>query len=622
MPHLNKILVLMSILIFAFIFCSCSEEQSILVEYVAQDGGYIDGILKQTINTKENVAEFSPVTAIANDGYRFTGWSDGNLETTRQDKLSNNAKITANFEKINYVTVEYKAAIGGTISGNPIQTDENKVNTTQVKAEPNEGYRFVGWDDGLKSNVRNDEATENKVFIALFKKLVTVEFTCDSNEGEIIGKVNQTVYEGMVTTKVYANPKVGYKFVKWSTGEETQSLTVTATEDTVIYAIFERIIEGLPIISIDTENNEPIISKEYYINCSISTLNTEDKNLLNNAVAEIRGRGNTSWDSPKKPYRIKFDMPTDLFGNGEARKWTLIANHTDLSLIRNYLAYSVASIFDTQKYTSSTQFIDLYLNGEYLGVYLLCEQIEAHPNRVDISESSEIDTGYLIELDGREDGDGFYVNEEFYAIKSPDTDDSLFSEAHTEFIKAYLEECLEAVSGDDYAKIEELIDTKSFAQAYLVFELFNNVDVGYASFYMYKDVGGKLQCGPVWDFDRSLGVTGHHHEAEKYDILWAKEQNTWFNRLLNHAEFVELVACELNSNLSAIQATLDQCYDYAYENEQSFLRNFEKWDILGTYVWPNSGPTDGLDTWQEQVEYTREFLNSSLYFLILTYINN
>ncbi len=610
------------ILFFTLLLYSCDTEREIKVEYLADAGGYISGNAVQAITSTEEKVEFLQVTAIANEGYRFVGWSDGKAEATRRDTLSKSSSFTAFFEKITYITVEYKASEGGTIIGTSTQLGEGKINTTQVQAIANEGYRFVGWDDGVKSVARNDEATENKVFTALFKKVLNIEFTCNSSEGKISGRLKQTIYEGMSTAQVYAIPKVGYKFIGWSTGDTTQSLTLKPNDSMVIYAIFERLIEGLPVISINTENNEPITSKEIYINCFVTIDNTTNENSLENAVAKIRGRGNTSWDSPKKPYRIKLDKPTDLFGSGEAKNWTLIANHTDLSLIRNYLAYSVASVFDTQKCTSTTQYVDLYLNGEYIGVYLLCEQIEVHGNRVDIADNSEIDTGYLIELDGREDGYGFYVNEEFYAIKSPDTDDSLFTDEHTEFIKAYLEKCLDAVSSDDYSKIEELIDTKSFAQAYLVFELFNCVDVGFASFYMYKDAGGKLQCGPVWDFDRSLGITGNVHGADNYDTLWAKQENTWFNNLLNHKKFVDLVASELDNNLSRIKDTLYSCYEYVYTYEESFLRNFEKWNILGTYVWPNSGETGNLKTWQAQVEYTREYLNNSLEFLKSVYLDN
>ena len=139
---------------------------------------------------------------------------------------------------------------------------------------------------------------------------------------------------------------------------------------------------------------------------------------------------------------------------------------------------------------------------------------------------------------------------------------------------------------------------------------------------MYKDAGGKLQCGPVWDFDRSLGITGNVHGADNYDTLWDKQENTWFNNLLNHKEFVDLVASELDNNLSRIKDTLYSCYEYVYSYEESFLRNFEKWNILDTYVWPNSGETGNLKTWQAQVEYTREYLNNSLEFLKSVYLDN
>lgn len=617
---MKKIFSLTFLLLFTLAFFSCTNEKEINVNYMASEGGYIKGQIEQKIITADEQVELLPVTAVANDGYKFVSWSDGNTDATRQDIVSKSIIFTANFQKINTVTVEYRANVGGTIFGTAIQTGENKLNTTQVKAIANDGYRFKGWDDGLKTNVRNDEATEDKVFVALFQKVISVSFSCNPNEGELVGRLNQVLFEGMTTTQVSAIPKIGYSFVGWSTGETSQTIKLTPSDNMEIYAIFERKIEGFPVIAINTENSEPITSKESYLDCSISINNTAYEYEMNEEIAKIRGRGNTSWDSPKKPYKIKFDKAINLFGNGSAKEWTLIANHTDLSLIRNYLAYSVASVFDSQKYTSKTQFVNLYLNGDYVGVYLLCEQIEVHPNRVNITESNDVDTGYLIELDGREDGDGFYVNDEFYAIKSPDTDDSLFTEEHTDFIKIYLENCLNAVSGDDYAEIEALIDTKSFAQAYLVYELFNHVDVGYASFFMYKDAGGKLQCGPVWDFDRSLGITGHSREAEPYNVLWAKQENTWFNRLLNHSEFVSLVSSELENNMQAINDTLDACYEYVYSYEDSFLKNFERWKLLGTYVWPNSGETGNLKTWQQQVAYTKEYLNNSLNYLVTIYL--
>lgn len=609
------------LIIFSLLICSC-QNNTVKIEYSTTEGGYIEGNHLQLVELVGGIATSSSVTAVAKDGFCFVGWSDGKTESTRTDAVSEDSYFTAIFQKSNMITVEYKAGEGGHIEGNSLQSDVGKVNTTTVKAVADEGYRFSNWDDGYKSSARNDESFENKVFTAIFNKEIRIEFTCDSKEGEISGTKNQTILEGMTTAQVYAIPYAGYKFVKWSTGETNPVLKFKPTENMTIYAIFERVANGFPIISIDTNDGAPIVSKEEYLGCTVEVSNTTMEFTIEGTSGKIRGRGNSTWDAPKKPYKLKFDVPIDLFGNGKARTWTLIANHTDLSLMRNYLAYSIASLFNTQKCTSKMQFVDLYLNGEYRGVYLVCEQVEVHPSRIDITETGKVDTGYLIELDGREDGVGFYVNNEFYAIKSPDTDGRLYTEAHGEFIKSYLEQCFEAISSDDYEKIESLMDTESFAQAYIVFELFNCVDVGFASFYMYKDAGGKLQCGPVWDFDRSLGVTGHQHGAEDFATLWAKEQNTWFKGLLEHDEFVKLVSDQLIEYEKEIDETLEKCYNYAYENQDSFLRNFEKWNILNDYVWPNSGPTEKLHTWESHVEFTRQYLHDSLNFLKWTYIEN
>ena len=618
---MKKVYILLFILIVFFVF-SCNSSKTIEVKYLYGEGGYIDGITTQNISLTNGKGTTSMVTAIPNDGYFFVGWSDGYTEPSRVDAVDKNSTFTAFFSKCTIVSVTYIANEGGYIQGNTYQTGDGKVNTTSVKAIANSGYRFVGWDDGLNNALRNDEALENKVFIANFKRVYTVEFSCDTKEGEISGRPKQALLEGSTSMTVSAIPKAGYKFVKWSNGETYQSISVTATEDIVVYAIFERIVNGFPVISIDTNEGTSIDSKEEYVICTVDIDNTDTEFLLNGATAKIRGRGNSSWEYPKKSYKLKLDESTNLFDNGEARTWALIANYGDLSLLRNYLAYSVASIFDTQKYTTKTQFVDLYLNGEYLGVYLLCEQTEVHPNRINISENGTVDTGYLVELDSREDGEGFYLNDKFYSIKSPDTDSRLFTEENREFIKSYLEQCMDAINGDDYSEIESLIDTKSFAQAYIVFELFNCVDVGYASFYMYKDAGGKLQCGPVWDFDRSLGITGHQHAAEDYATLWAKEQNPWFKGLLNHSEFALLVSQQIVEYSDKITSTLNACYEYAYANEDSFLHEFDKWNILGSYVWPNSGPTANLKTWQAHVEYTRQFLTDSLNYLKWIYIEN
>ena len=154
----------------------------------------------------------------------------------------------------------------------------------------------------------------------------------------------------------------------------------------------------------------------------------------------------------------------------------------------------------------------------------------------------------------------------------------------------------------------------------MLFELFKSPDVGWSSFYLHKDINGKLCCGPAWDFDRSLGIVGHTTGAKPYDTLWSRNQNPWFNALFRFEEFEELVSQILREHISAIENAMDECYSYVYNNRDSFDRNFEKWAILGTFVWPNDDELTELDTWDLQVEYTRDYLNNSLDYLISVYL--
>ena len=99
----------------------------------------------------------------------------------------------------------------------------------------------------------------------------------------------------------------------------------------------------MPVMVINTVDEAPILDKENYVTCSISVSNAKAEYCFNELSAGIRGRGNTTWNMPKKPYKVKFDSKIDLFGNGAAKKWTLIANYSDPSLIRKYLAYMIGS---------------------------------------------------------------------------------------------------------------------------------------------------------------------------------------------------------------------------------------------------------------------------------------
>ncbi|MBO4798279.1 MAG: CotH kinase family protein, partial [Candidatus Methanomethylophilaceae archaeon] len=185
--------------------------------------------------------------------------------------------------------------------------------------------------------------------------------------------------------------------------------------------------DKLPDMRIDT-NGAEIIDKDAYVPCTVSVDSSEDS--FTDASAEIKGRGNSTWGQPKKPYSLRFDQKTDLFGNGYAKTWVLLANYLDKSMIRNYLAFSAAEALELD-YTTSAQFVNLYLNGEYLGVYLVAEKIQIGKDRVDIGVPDDFlgnaeDFSFILEMDshaaesGEEDADFFTLGGRYYVIKDPD----------------------------------------------------------------------------------------------------------------------------------------------------------------------------------------------------------
>ena len=373
---------------------------------------------------------------------------------------------------------------------------------------------------------------------------------------------------------------------------------------------------------INTENKQSINSKEVYVNCTVSVANTELKYCFNDYTARIKGRGNSTWGMPKKPYKLKFDSKVDLFGNGKAKTWTLIANYCDPSLVRNHLAYALADNFESLESTTKIHTVDLYLNGVYNGVYLVCEQNETGSTRVDVDENlAYVDTGYLIELDARASSEGvegvdYFVSNGNYVIKGPETDDPAFTTEHLNFIKNYTTNAYASLK-KSWSEVCEYLDVQSFVDAYIIHEIFSMVDVGFASFYLHKDAGGKLNAGPLWDLDISSGNCNYHDDAVRTDYMWAAN-NSWYRRLLAFDEFKKMVSDRLMSfNYERfITDEINEILKY----EDAYNANFSVWQTMGVYVWPNSDEIVAIKTWKGQVEYLREWLLAKLNFMIGEYV--
>lgn len=450
--------------------------------------------------------------------------------------------------------------------------------------------------------------------------------------GYISGLKNQVVFAGGTSDVVKAIPDEGYEFVRWSDNvKDDKRIIENVSEDIALVATFRKIVYEYPNIFIDTEGQQKITSRVNYVNCSVTVDDNKNPEYdLYRVDAKIRGRGNSTWDKPKKPYRLKFNEKVDLFGNGANKDWTLIANYVDPSLIRNYLAFSIGAKMDDLSFTTQTQFAALYLNGEYQGLYLVCEQIEVGKNRVEIDDSLEGNISFLIELDGKiyeEEGekieglDYFFVEKQPYSIKAPKTDKNGFTKNDCTRIQNYIQMVLDTVKNGPFVYVEAMIDVDSFVDGYIIHELFSNVDVNLASWYLYKDKEGKVTNSPIWDFDISAGNVDYNEEARVYNTLFAKK-NTWYKYLLKYPEFNDLVKEKLNHYYEMIRFTIDEAIDEVMHYSSFFEDNFKKWKILGKYSWPNPKELVAIKTWEGHVEFVREWLFNKLEYMKKMYCDN
>lgn len=252
----------------------------------------------------------------------------------------------------------------------------------------------------------------------------------------------------------------------------------------------------------------------------------------------IRGRGNTTWNFPKKPYALKLNKKASILGMPEHKRWVLLANWLDKTLLRNHIAFRIAQQTGLE-WTPRGEFVEVVINGHHRGNYYLCEQIKVDEKRVNIAELGEGDPsgGYIMEVDT-------YFDEEFkfysevcqfpYMFKDPDE----VSDEEFAYMEQYIAG-LETVLYDDarLARGEYLnyLDVDSFIDYWFVYELTGNWEPQHPkSVYMHKDRGGVLKAGPVWDFDWETFVPYK-------TTTFATKEALYYKRLFEDRSFVARV---------------------------------------------------------------------------------
>lgn len=349
-----------------------------------------------------------------------------------------------------------------------------------------------------------------------------------------------------------------------------------------------------PCISVTTHSGQAVVSRDSYVPAVVDVFNCADEYRLTAAPCGMKVRGNyTSRDENEKPYRIQFRSEQNLLGlhGGNAYKsWVLLRVFSKLAM--DYMGFELGrTIFDGRYYCSDCTYVNLYLNGAYKGVYLLCEQNQAAPGRIDLYEPQEGETqtqiGYLLELDCYAKYDVqpyFYLNKKpevtdvtgvsrtirgkYYSIKS-----DIRSEEQTEFIRRHISGVFDilyeaAVTGkpwmlDERQKavpaegvyatgfdaVAAVIDLDSLADMLILGELVQDEDIGVGSFYMAVDfspeaVYPRLTFLGPWDFEgayRKNPETNYYAAAFQEFIGETDGSNGWFVLAMKLDGFQEIV---------------------------------------------------------------------------------
>lgn len=385
---------------------------------------------------------------------------------------------------------------------------------------------------------------------------------------------------------------------------------------------------NLPLVVIHTENVQEPYDKVHEINAFISIL-SDEKWLADTAT--IRLRGNASKDFPKKPYRIKWDEKHRVLDSpAKAKKWTLINNYGDKTLMRNMLAFEMSRRVGLS-YTPFCRAVDVMLNGEYKGCYQLCDQVEVHKNRVEIEEMEPTDQsgdaltgGYFVEVDAYASGEPLYFKSNKgnpVTIKSPSSDDIV--SAQKSYIIDWFNGMESRLFGTSFTSegangCRSRLDLDSFLRHFIVGELSGNTDT-YWSMYLYKPRSDdRFYTGPVWDFDlafdndqRIYPVNNKRDWIYRSGGSYAGNMRTFVDRIITKdaaalQQLSDVWAEVRNSGQITAEALIDYIDETASLLQQSQHLNFCRWPILSQYVHQNPQAPGSYDA---EVDIVRRYIS-------------
>ena len=404
----------------------------------------------------------------------------------------------------------------------------------------------------------------------------------------------------------------------------------------------------LPRININTDNNGVIVD-EPKINANITL--SEEGIISYQGRIGIEIRGASSQMFPKKSYGFETrdenneDLDVALFNFPEEEDWILYAPYSDKSLLRNVLIYDLSREID--RYASRTLFAELSINSVYKGIYVFMEKLKRDSERIDINKLKEDENsgedltgGYILKIDktaGSNLGSGYnelnsfttqYLPKTYFMYEYPKAKDITIEQKT--YISNYITDFENVLSAQNFSDPVDgyvsYIDVDSFIDFFLLNEISNNVDGFRLSTYMHKDKNEKLKMGPIWDFNLAFGNANYCDGGST--SVWAYKFNErcpgdtwqvpfWWGRFLQDPSYVALLKArwqELRGSTfseGSIMSKIDM-YTSKLNKANAISRNFNTWEVLGVYVWPNNFVGNN---YQEENLYLKNWIKDRLIWM-------
>lgn len=427
-------------------------------------------------------------------------------------------------------------------------------------------FRFLKKNNAfLTADVSSSIGEESIIPLVTFSQSELIP-TFTTNAVKVL--VDEVEQKSGMTKNDFSSPVV-YQFIMRN--GETFQYTVKA----------EFLLSAIPELTITTTDPSiaEILSKDYYLEGTLA-VNGRGGYEDYTGKTEVKGRGNSTWGYPKKPYRLKLNKKAEICGLGKAKNYVLLANHLDPTLMLNSVAFKIGRLLELP-FTNHAIPVDVVLNGIYKGSYLLTEQIEVKENRVDLDENNSV----MWELDSYWDDEPKFKSTAFnlpVMVKDPDLTTEQFEYWKKDFNAFTTQFAKEPLEGNSYV---DMIDIESVAKFLITFNLVHNMEINHPkSVFLHKEGNGKYVMGPIWDFDWAYDYEGTSNHFGRYNTpLFSSSMNgvgtAFFQRFLQDSRVKAIYKRTWqdfkNNKLDALLQYVD---DYAVMLKPSVERNSELWE--------------------------------------------